>query len=123
MQNSTLGSKKLDDIDNEFERGVFQAAYRSSTQKRRRVLAIFILGLVHTLRGLLFSWPLYLLPLSVLALPEQYKFLFIVFLIPGVYISVLILKKGIKEDYQSLIAGRLLTNKIFKQLFSLKTAA
>ena len=56
--------KCLADIRNDFERGVFLAIYNSRQQRLHRVLARVILGCKHGLRGLLFSWPLYLLPLA-----------------------------------------------------------
>ena len=106
--NQNFSSKKLSDIDSEIERAVFIAKYNSIQQKRRRNIAAIILSLKHAVRGVLFSWPLYLLPLSVLALPEKYKYLFIFFLLPGLYVSFIILKKGIYEDYASYVSGRIL---------------
>ena len=119
METSSTSLKKLCDIDNELERGVFIAAYNSSRQRRRRILAALVLGLKHALRGVLFSWPLYLLPLSTLALPGQYKYLFILFLLPGLYVSLWILSKGVKEDYSALIADRLLTQGYTRKLWLL----
>ena len=107
---SGKSSRKLDDIDNELERGVFLAVYHSKKQHHRRFFAGLLLGLKHSLRGLLFSWPLYLLPFSALALPGQYKYLFILFLLPGVYVSVLILKRGVSDDYAKYVEDRLLTD-------------
>ena len=107
---SGKSSRKLDDIANELERGVFLAVYHSKKQHRRRFFAGLLLGLKHSLRGLLFSWPLYLLPFSALALPGQYKYLFILFLLPGVYVSVLILKRGVSDDYAKYVEGRLLSD-------------
>ena len=92
-------SKPLDDIENEFERAIFLSNYNSRKQQRRRVYASIILGLKHGLRGILFSWPLYLLPFATLALPGQYKLLFILFLLPGLLVSGWILSKGVQEDY------------------------
>ena len=48
----------------ELEQGIFMAAYGSPVQRRRRVLAVALLGIKHTLRGLLFSWPAYVLALA-----------------------------------------------------------
>ena len=102
-------SKKLTDIDNELERVVFLATYNSNRQRRRRIFAMLLLLVKHSLRGVIFSWPLYLLPLSIFALPIQHKYLFVLFLLPGLYVSVLILRKGVKEDYINLVEGRLLS--------------
>ncbi len=111
-----LHSKKLVDIENEFERGVFLTSYNSIKQRRIRFFAAAILGVKHSVRGILFSWPLYLLPLASLALPGKLKLLFIVFLIPAIYVSGIILKRGIKEDYQNLVNGRLIKLKHLRRL-------
>ncbi len=110
MRTPYISSKKLSDIDSELEKAVFLASYYSKKQKIRRKLAAVILLFKHGLRGLLFSWPLYLLPFSVLAMPEQFKYLFILFLSPGLYVSFIILKKGILEDYSNFVAGHLLND-------------
>lgn len=110
MRVSYIPSKTLSEIDSELERAVFLASYNSNKQKFRRKLAAVILCLKHGLRGFLFSWPLYLLPFSVLAMPEQFKYLFILFLVPGLYVSFIILKKGISEDYTNYVADRLLND-------------
>tara|TARA_R110002049_G_scaffold2743_5_gene21245 strand:- start:138217 stop:138588 length:372 start_codon:yes stop_codon:yes gene_type:complete len=105
-----ISSKKLSEIDSEFEMGVFVVTYRSKKQRLRRKFAALILALKHGLRGFLFSWPLYLLPFSVLAMPDQYKYLFIIFSLPGLYVSFIILKKGIVEDYLEFVSDRLLND-------------
>ncbi len=112
-----IHSKKLSDIDNDFERGVFLASYNSVKQRRIRFFAGAVLGIKHGVRGILFSWPLYLLPLATLALPGKLKLLFIVLLIPGIYVSSIILNKGVKEDYQNLVNGRLIKLKHLRSLF------
>lgn len=45
----------------ELATAVFQSVYQFRAQRTRRWLAALILALKHILRGLLFSWPLYLL--------------------------------------------------------------
>jgi hypothetical protein len=92
----------------EFTRAVFEAAYQSRTQRNRRLLFGVLLVLKHTLRGLLFSWPLYLLSLAGLALPGQYAWAFLLLLIPAVVVSAYILRKGLREDYRAVVQGRLL---------------
>ena len=54
-------SKHLSEIKNEFERGVFIAVYCSRKQKVNRMSAVLMLIIKHVLRGVLFSWPLYML--------------------------------------------------------------
>jgi hypothetical protein len=92
----------------EFTRAVFDAAYRSRPQRSWRLLFGALLVVKHTLRGLLFSWPLYLLSLAGLALPGQYAWAFLLLLIPAVMVSGYILKKGLREDYEAYVRGRLL---------------
>ena len=108
MKHKSAISRPLTAIENNFERAVFLSNYHSSKQKYRRLKAKCLLSIKHSLRGLLFSWPLYLLPLSVLALPENFKFLFVLFLIPGLSVSAMILQKGIQEDYRHMVKDRLL---------------
>ncbi len=100
--------KRLADIRNDFERGVFLALYNSRRQRIHRALARVILVIKHTARGLLFSWPLYLLPLAAWALQARYLPLLLLLLIPGVYVSGNILRRGIREDYARLVDGTLL---------------
>ena len=92
----------------EFTRAVFEAAYQSRPQRNRRLLFGALLVLKHTLRGLLFSWPLYLLSLAGLALPGQYVWAFLLLLIPAAGVSGTILRKGLREDYEAHVRGRLL---------------
>ena len=90
----------------EFTRAVFDAAYHSRPQRRRRFLFGALLVVKHILRGLLFSWPLYLLSLAGLILPGGW--LFVLLLIPAIAVSGFILKRGLREDYRAQIQGRLL---------------
>jgi hypothetical protein len=78
--------KRLTDIRNELERGVFLSVYNSRTQRMRRFIARIILTIKHGLRGTLFSWPLYLLPLAAWSLKATYLPLILLLLLPGVYI-------------------------------------
>lgn len=114
---NTTHPKRLADIRNDFERGVFLALYNSRRQRVHRGVARIILGLKHGLRGMLFSWPLYLLPLAAWLLQARYLPLILLLLLPGVYISGVILTRGVHEDYARLVdcyilkrgyAGRLL---------------
>ena len=91
----------------EFTQAVFEAAYHSPKQRRLRLLFGMALTIKHTLRGLLFSWPLYLLSLAGWALPGQYAWVFLLLLIPAVWVSSAILWKGLREDYASQVCGRL----------------
>jgi hypothetical protein len=108
MNLNTSSPKRLADIRNDFERGVFQALYDSRVQRMHRLLARGILVIKHTLRGLLFSWPLYLLPLAAWALQARYLPLILALLLPGLVVSGLILRRGIREDYAALVDGHIL---------------
>jgi len=101
-------SKRLADIKNDFERGVFLVLYESPKQKIHRIVATAALVVKHALRGILFSWPLYMMTLAAYLVPGSSKLLFILLLIPAVYVSWVILSRGVKEDYENLIDGYIL---------------
>jgi hypothetical protein len=92
----------------EFTQAVFDAAYGSRPQRNLRLLVGALLVLKHTLRGLVFSWPLYLLSAAGLALPGRFAWVFLLLLIPAVAVSGYILAKGLREDYGAVVRGRLL---------------
>lgn len=101
-------SKRLSEIKNDFERGVFTVLYNSPKQRYHRSVAAVMLTLKHVLRGLIFSWPLYLLALAAYSIPDASVWLVMFMLLPAVYISWKILSRGIKEDYENIIDGYLL---------------
>jgi len=105
---NTQTSKRLSGIRNEFERGVFLSVYNSPKQRIRRAIAHVILSAKHSLRGVLFSWPLYLLPLAAWSFRPAYLPLILLLLIPGVYISWVILVRGVREDYACHVEGHIL---------------
>jgi len=105
---AVLNAKRLVDIRNDFERGVFVAVYNSRKQKYNRIVAVSVLTLKHVLRGLLFSWPLYLLALAAYSIPDSSVWLVLLLLLPAMIVSWTILNRGIKEDYENLIEGYLL---------------
>ena len=92
----------------EFTRAVFDAVYRSPKQRLLRALFVNILALKHVLRGIAFSWPLYLLSGAGLALPGEYAWLFQLLLIPALIVSASILLIGLSEEYQGHVQGRLI---------------
>ena len=100
--------KRLADIRNDFERGVFLAVYHSPRQRLRRAIARLLLGLKHGLRGLLFSWPLYLLPLAATLLQAAYLPLIVLLLLPALALSGVILLRGVREDYARFVNGVIL---------------
>jgi len=101
-------SRRLTEIKNDFERGVFMVVYNSPKQRYHRVVAIVMLTVKHVMRGLFFSWPLYLLALAAYSLPDASVWLVLVLLLPAMYVSWVILSRGIKEDYEHLVHGYLL---------------
>ena len=115
-------SKRLQDIRNEFERGVFTVLYDSPQQKLHRLVAVSALVFKHALRGVLFSWPLYMLTLAAWIVPGSSKLLFVVLLLPGIYVSWVILSRGVKEDYGNLVEGYILrSGYLGRMLFHNKT--
>lgn len=105
---ATTASKHLADIRNDFERGVFMSVYNSRRQRAHRTCARIILGIKHGLRGVLFSWPLYLLPLAAWVLQTRYLPVIAVLLLPGLYLSGMILRRGVREDYARYVDGFIL---------------
>jgi len=101
-------SKRLSEIKNDFERGVFLAVYNSRQQRYNRIIASTVLVMKHVVRGLLFSWPLYLLALAAYSIPDGSVWVVFFLLLPAVYISWGILSKGIREDYEHIVYGYLL---------------
>ena len=111
-------SRKLSEIKNDFERGVFLSVYNSPKQRYHRFVAAFALAIKHVLRGLLFSWPLYLLAFAAWSVPGASAWFVLILLLPAMYVSWTILNRGIKEDYKNIINGYLLkTGYLGRMLF------
>lgn len=100
--------RRLEDLYSEFERGIFIAAYQSSQQKRRRALAVMVLSTKHALRGLLFSWPAYVLGLAAYYSAVVHAVAYLLLLIPALALSVVILVRGVRDDYREHVNGLLL---------------
>jgi len=101
-------SRRLSEIKNDFERGVFQVVYDSRKQRWNRSSALLVLIIKHVLRGMLFSWPLYLLALAAYSIPDTSILLVLILLLPAMYVSWAILSRGVKEDYITIVDGYLL---------------
>lgn len=99
---------RLNEFDNELARAVFRALYGSRAQRLQRLAAGLMLATKHTLRGMLFSWPLYLMALAGLFAPPIVAVLLWLLAVPGIGISLFILGKGIRDDYRARVAGRVL---------------
>lgn len=100
--------KRLPAKPTELEVGIFMAAYDSAQQRRRRVLAMVLLGVKHTLRGLLFSWPAYVLGLAAFYSAQVYVLVSMLLLVPAVLLSGVILVRGVRDDYRDRVKGVLL---------------
>lgn len=100
--------RRLDDLYSEFERGIFLAAYQSSQQKRRRLLAVMLLSVKHALRGLIFSWPAYVLALAAYNSAAVHAVAYLLLLVPALGLSVFILTRGVRDDYREHVNGLLL---------------
>ena len=92
----------------ELEVGIFMAAYDSRPQRGRRVLALVLLGVKHTLRGFLFSWPAYVLGLAAFYSVQVYAVVSMLLLVPAVVLSGVILIRGVRDDYRDRVKGVLL---------------
>ena len=115
-------SRRLSEIKNDFERGVFLAVYNSRKQRNSRFLAGAMLSLKHALRGMFFSWPLYMLSLAAFAVPGAFMLVFTLLLMPAIYVSWVILSRGVKEDYFKLVDGYILcSGYLGRMLFHGKT--
>ena len=103
-----MRAHRLEDSHSEFEQAVFRAAYDSALQRRRRSAAFFLLMLKHSARGLLFSWPVYVLVLAVAFGDSFYALAYLLLLIPALALSIHILVRGVRDDYRVKVHGLLL---------------
>jgi len=92
------------------------AIYGNQQQRIRRTSAISLLLSKHILRGLFFSWPLYLLGLAAFYASDPVAIWLTFLLIPAVWVSASILKSGISEDYQRLIKDMILGDDFLKEI-------
>lgn len=109
-------ARRLEDLYSEFERGVFIATYESSQQKRRRAMAVGVLGMKHALRGLLFSWPAYVLGLAAYHSGAVHAVVYLLLLVPALGLSVVILVRGVRDDYRERVKGLLLQQGFAREL-------
>lgn len=111
MRTGAPAPRRLREITGELERGVFLAVYRSRAQRRRRAVAVAILSLKHGLRGMLFTWPLYLLAWGAPYLPGGLGLLVLALVLPGLAVSLLILRRAVHEDYARMVRDVLLEDR------------
>lgn len=94
--------------DHPLAKAVFSSVYRSRGQRGWRLLAWVLLITKHTLRGLVFSWPLYLMTAIGFYTESPLNWLLWALGVPGMAISIYILTRGIREDFRARVAGRFL---------------
>ncbi len=91
----------------ELAQAVFRRVYNSRAQRHRRQLAAVLLAAKHTLRGLLFSWPLYLMAPGGFHAPSPVNVLLWAIAVPGIGLSLVIVARGVRAEYRERIAGRI----------------
>lgn len=91
----------------ELAQAVFDSVYRSGAQRFRRLAAALLLFGVHTLRGMLFSWPLYLMALAGFYTSQPVSLLLWAIAVPGIALSFAILARGVRAEYRERITGRI----------------
>ena len=104
----TTTGQRLPACPTELEQGIFMAAYGSPLQRRRRALAIALLGIKHTLRGVLFSWPAYVLGLAAFYSEQVHALAYLLLLVPALVVALAILARGVRDDYRNRVSGVLL---------------
>lgn len=63
----------------------------------------------HSLRGLLFSWPVYVLAVAGFYSSGWLSVLLWSLAVPGIGLSLAILLRGVREEYKARVGGQLLT--------------
>jgi hypothetical protein len=116
LNSAHTNGRRLPECPTEFETGIFMAAYDSPLQRRRRRVAIALLGLKHTLRGLLFSWPAYVLALAAFASGQVHALAYLLLLIPALGVSGAILLRGVRDDYRNRVRNVLLADRFVREL-------
>jgi hypothetical protein len=109
-----IGTPRMSDVppsarDHPLARAVFVSVYNSRAQHGLRVAAGALLLTKHSLRGLLFSWPVYVLAVAGFYASGWLRVLLWSLAVPGIGLSLYILQRGIREDYKSRVTGQLLT--------------
>jgi hypothetical protein len=72
------------------------------------LLAIVFLSLRHAVRGIIFSWPLYFIALVPFLMPVDAGWWMLLFVFPALLVSLVILIKGVKDDYAESVSGQIL---------------
>ncbi len=92
----------------ELAQAVYRSVYHSRAQRGTRLAAMLLLASKHILRGLLFSWPLYLMALAGFYAPFPVSLILWVIAIPGIGLSLFILGRGVLAEIRERITGKIL---------------
>ena len=106
MDYSAAQLRQLTDIDNDLERAVFLAHYRSARQRLLRIAAVLIIVARHGLRGLLYVWPLTLLVF--VDFPGVWDAIRLVLLVLATAAWSRFVYGSVRDDYKRFIGDRLL---------------
>jgi hypothetical protein len=100
-------TKRQTPIKHELAQAVFRSVYHSREQRHRRQFAALLLAAKHTLRGLLFSWPLYLMALGGFYAPFPVDVLLWAIAVPGIGLSLVILARGVRAAHREHVTGKI----------------
>jgi hypothetical protein len=107
MSTNLVALKRPKHSQHELAQAVFRSVYNSHEQRHRRWLAALLLTAKHTLRGLLFSWPLYLMALGGFYAPLPVNVMLWAIAVPGIGLSLAILARGVRAEYRERVSGRI----------------
>ena len=101
-----MQQRRLQEIDNEFERAVFLASYDGLHQRVLRLTATLMITVKHGVRGLLYVWPLVLL--LFVDLPGAWDWLRLILLALAVAAWFRFIYGSVCDDYDRFVSGLLL---------------
>jgi len=101
-----LKQKRLGEIENDLERAVFRARYDSRCQRSLRLAAILLIAAKHSLRGLLYVWPLVIF--LFVDFPGIWNGLRLLLFGLGVLAWFRFIHRSVGDDYARFVAGVLL---------------
>ncbi len=101
-----MRQRRLQDIDNDFERAIFLASYNAPRQRLLRAAAGLLISAKHGLRGLLYVWPLVLL--LFIELPGAWDGFRLVLILLAVGAWSRFIYGSVRDDYRRFVAGLLL---------------
>ncbi|MFQ5644533.1 MAG: hypothetical protein ACE5FQ_12675 [Thiogranum sp.] len=105
----------LADIENDLERAVFMAQYRSRRQRLIRYTGMLLIVAKHGLRGLLYVWPLVLLVF--VDFPGAWDVIRLILILLASAAWSRFVYGSVRDDYQRFVAGRLLLPGSLRNVF------